>query len=495
MRFEYVVLSLFPAVLATPIPRSTSQTCEYGNWATWQTWQPTWLQTVAPQIKASSNDASNPVSPYACTNCTQSALIALFAEKWQPFLDLVLSNVNTQLSTLASTNTSLPAITIALKTQLAGDLITSIQKSLYEPSIPIPSHSALVKRHGNSTGHPLSAPYKNYTYQGCMTNFASKALVQSMDTNFGNLTNEKCVDFCAEQGYAIAGTQSGSQCFCGNDITEQTLFIEERACATSCDGDDTEVCGDNQKLSLYATFNVTGGVFDRAAVRTNWTEVGCVAEGTNHTLTGAAYSCLGMTVEMCMNFCDVMGFPVAGLEYGGECYCGNSFENGGGGCTGGCSTPCIGDETQMCGGTWKLNVYERVNVKTPVTACGVNGVSGGCALGNCSEYNFTSAWSGDSIHWDGIALPNNTDVCASPCEVVTYYPYFIWQMHENIRLKIADRLAVDWPERIADLIGEDCSCEIKDIEVTIRDCGNVSYGLDGTAESWLCEVISTAEKL
>jgi hypothetical protein len=58
--------------------------------------------------------------------------------------------------------------------------------------------------------------------------------------------------------------------------------------------------------------------------------VGCLQDGLNssHSLTGAAYTCLGMTVEMCLNFCDVMGFPVAGLEYGGECYCGNGMENG-----------------------------------------------------------------------------------------------------------------------------------------------------------------------
>lgn len=328
-----------------------------------------------------------------------------------------------------------------------------------------------------------------------MTNFASKALTQSLDTNFANLTNEKCIDFCLEKGYAIAGTQSGSQCFCGNDISEQTLFIEETACATSCTGDDSEVCGDNQKLSVYATFNISGSVFDRETVREEWIEVGCFEDGRNgnHSLTGAAYACLGMTIEMCMNFCDVMGFPVAGLEYGGECYCGDSFENGGGGCSGGCSTPCIGDDTQMCGGDWKMNVYERIDIKSPLEMdCEFNG---GCALGNGSQYNLTAAWGGNSIHWDAVMLPNTTDVCSVPCEVVTYYPYFVWEMHENIRLKIADRLAVDWPERIASLIEEDCNCEIEEIATAIKDCGNISYGLNGTADTWLCDVISTIEKL
>jgi hypothetical protein len=377
-------------------------------------------------------------------------------------------------------------------------MITSLQQSLYAPHFSPPTH--LTKRHGDSQGTPLSQPYENYSYQGCMTNFASKALLQMENTDFANLTNEKCIDHCKENGYSIAGTQSGSQCFCGNNLTSSTLFIEERACATSCTGNDTEVCGDNQKLSVYATYNVTGTTFDSEAIRSNWTEVGCVTDGKNgsHALTGAAYACLGMTVEMCMNFCDVMGFPVAGVEYGGECYCGNKFENEGGQCSSECTVPCIGDDSQMCGGDWKMNVYERVDIKDPLDVqCGGEEVQLACPVGNCTQYNFTTAWARETIDWSSqsVLVPNTTDVCSRPCEIVTYYPYFIWQMHENLRAKIADRLKVDWPARIAGIVLETCQCEIDDIAKAIADCASTSYGLDGIAESWLCDVVSAVNKL
>jgi hypothetical protein len=266
-------------------------------------------------------------------------------------------------------------------------------------------------------------------------------------------------------------------------------------------GDDTQVCGDNQKLSVYATFNIRSETFDREAIRTNWTEIGCVTDGLNssHALTGAAYSCLGMTVEMCMNFCDVMDFPVAGLEYGGECYCGNNFQNGGGSCAGQCNVPCIGDETQMCGGDWQMNVYERKDTKAVEVQCEITttSVSSECSLGNCSEYNFAAAWSGSGINWSatGVLVPDTTDVCAQPCLLVEYYPYFIWQMHENLRVKIADRLAVDWPARIGALIGDTCSCEIESITTAIASAGTVSYGLDGIADLWLCPLIDIISKL
>src|SRR6202035_559195 len=103
MRTQFiVVLSLIAATLAAPVTTTTTTTSSssyYGDWSNWQTWQPVWLSTIAPQIKCSSNSPSSAVSPLSCTNCTteSTALIALFASKWQPYIDLIRSNVETQL--------------------------------------------------------------------------------------------------------------------------------------------------------------------------------------------------------------------------------------------------------------------------------------------------------------------------------------------------------------------------------------------------------------
>lgn len=53
--------------------------------------------------------------------------------------------------------------------------------------------------------------------------------------------------------------------------------------------------------------------------------------------------------------------------------------------------PCGGDESQICGGDWKMNVYERMDSKNPVYSClGIATVEVGCVLGSCTEYNFTA---------------------------------------------------------------------------------------------------------
>jgi hypothetical protein len=71
----------------------------------------------------------------------------------------------------------------------------------------------------------------------------------------------------------------------------------------------------------------------------------------------------------------------------------------------------------------------------------------------------------------------------------------MWQIYENLRAKIADRIKMDWPVVIASLVGDTCSCEIESITSAIANAGVVSFGLNGIADSWLCEVVDVITKL
>jgi hypothetical protein len=63
-----------------------------------------------------------------------------------------------------------------------------------------------------------------------------------------------------------------------------------------------------------------------------------------------------MTVEKCLGACTAAGYSYAGLEYAGECYCGQSAPP-----TvvtdGRCSMTCKGDSSELCGGPDGLSVY------------------------------------------------------------------------------------------------------------------------------------------
>jgi hypothetical protein len=124
-------------------------------------------------------------------------------------------------------------------------------------------------------------------------------------------------------------------------------------------------------------------------------------------------------------------------------------------------------------------------------------VTTGCVLETCSHYNFTGAWTNTGINWSAssVLIPTDTEVWSAPREVLKYYPYFVWRIHESLRTTMADRLKVDWPGRIAAIVGDTCSCEISDIAERIEGCGEVEFGLNGVAEEWVCDVVGVVGKL
>src|SRR5689334_16242914 len=63
-----------------------------------------------------------------------------------------------------------------------------------------------------------------------------------------------------------------------------------------------------------------------------------------------------MTPAACQEACG--GYKYAGVEYSGECYCGDSLLNNHGPKTDGCTMTCNGDTTQICGGANRINIYE-----------------------------------------------------------------------------------------------------------------------------------------
>ena len=92
-----------------------------------------------------------------------------------------------------------------------------------------------------------------WAYDGCYNDSIHAhvlALEQPDDTN---LTVQTCVWFCYQQGYSISGLEDRSQCFCGNAILNGgTLADWDFDCNTTCSGNKKEICGGNEKLSIYS---------------------------------------------------------------------------------------------------------------------------------------------------------------------------------------------------------------------------------------------------
>ncbi len=74
-----------------------------------------------------------------------------------------------------------------------------------------------------------------------------------------------------------------------------------------------------------------------------------------------------MTPAVCEDLCGRRHqFRYFGLQYGMECWCGNSYGKHGEQEDSKCTKPCTGDTQQMCGGELTNSVYEITTVYEPI---------------------------------------------------------------------------------------------------------------------------------
>lgn len=91
-----------------------------------------------------------------------------------------------------------------------------------------------------------------------------------------------------------------------------------------------------------------------------WNYVGCFMDlGNPSTLPfdtpGTSFN--NMTVEFCIASCKGNGYRYAGLEYYGQCFCGDSI-NGQAASPSDCNAACTGNSSETCGGTSRISVWQ-----------------------------------------------------------------------------------------------------------------------------------------
>jgi hypothetical protein len=153
---------------------------------------------------------------------------------------------------------------------------------------------------------------------------------------------------------------------CGNALAASAATAAAGDCDMACTGNATEQCGGPNRLNLFHNDSIVAPTSGPAtnAGPPGWGFIGCYTDSvTARTLTANGASAGGggaLTVALCTQACQAEGYILAGVEYSGECYCGNSASNGGGpapdGLTG-CNMVCNGNSSEYCGGPNRLDVY------------------------------------------------------------------------------------------------------------------------------------------
>lgn len=93
-----------------------------------------------------------------------------------------------------------------------------------------------------------------------------------------------------------------------------------------------------------------------------WSYTGCFTDTPSRILTGITFANVGqhaVSNSKCIAYCASAGFSIAGTEYGGQCFCGNSLSEKDVAEESACEMPCEGDASQMCGGSMALSVYSK----------------------------------------------------------------------------------------------------------------------------------------
>jgi len=157
-----------------------------------------------------------------------------------------------------------------------------------------------------------------------------------------------------------------------------------------CLGDTTTQCGGSSRLTTYAKT----GILTTTPI--TYKSLGCYSEPPNtRALTGLVIADDSMTVNRCEARCKTAGFQYYGVEYGRECYCGNSLDiSAGKAPEGDCNMPCAGSSTEKCGGPYRLNLYSNSSLPNPVAAINTYN-SVGCWTDNVQDRALTGRRSYD----------------------------------------------------------------------------------------------------
>ncbi|KAB5545663.1 hypothetical protein GE09DRAFT_1243416 [Coniochaeta sp. 2T2.1] len=180
-----------------------------------------------------------------------------------------------------------------------------------------------------------------------------------------DMTLEKCLSVAA--GHKYAGVQRGNQCFWGNDMSP-LLTPATGQCNMACQGQPVDACGDEGRIGIYQDTNYQPSLAVVNPGVAGFSFRGCYVDSDSRIIQGQVYRDAQMTVAKCMQRAGTSRF--AGVENGNECFYGSSLSamqpNTG------CSTACGGNSSEVCGGGWRLAVYENQQGRPPVVNPGID---------------------------------------------------------------------------------------------------------------------------
>ncbi|KAI9774328.1 MAG: hypothetical protein M1840_004222 [Geoglossum simile] len=302
-----------------------------------------------------------------------------------------------------------------------------------------------------SSGPSAATKVGNFVSQGCYTEGTGGRALQGKGSASDTLTLESCAASCA--GFQYFGAEYARECYCGNAIMAGSVPAVD-GCTMTCAGNASEFCGGASRLSVYqvAPSNTTTSTSTSTSASATpsgpsivqnangYAFQGCYTEATNgRALTGKAVAADTMTIESCATTC--VGFSWFGVEYGRECYCGDSLSAGSvlASNQADCSFLCSGNNLEYCGAGNRLQMYNLLPSNSTTTASTIASVAstassasasatptGPAVVQTAAGYNsqgcYTESTTGRALTGKTLATDAMTiELCAATCAGFTWF--------------------------------------------------------------------------
>ncbi|OCF41274.1 hypothetical protein I317_04932 [Kwoniella heveanensis CBS 569] len=238
---------------------------------------------------------------------------------------------------------------------------------------------------------------------GCWTDNSNSRTLQGYAYNASPMSSKACRIACANQGFAYAGTEFGSQCFCGNEIANGAK-APTSSCSTKCSGYANETCGGGGFMDLY---NATGAVANNGVQG----YLGCFTDDSS--LNGASYTSDYMSIDTCNQWCFARNFAYAGVRNGNQCKCGNTSPSLAT-TTASCVNACSANSKQNCGTASTIATYDLA--KTGIKSGDFVATSNSTGYVGC--YSEGSTRMLPSYYFSQSGMTN--DICISNCKALGY---------------------------------------------------------------------------
>jgi len=224
-----------------------------------------------------------------------------------------------------------------------------------------PDEATLLQINGLRKKAKTAAPGAEH-YLGCFVEDGSRDLGSMIGgTNDGGTnTFENCRAACGDSLYM--SLQYGGECFCADSYGngDQYVQVADSECNSNCAGgsDNSHNCGGTWRQAIYA-IDEGANAYIGCFVDDGSRDLGAMVGGTGDTSTN--------TYALCRARC--AGSQFMSLQYGGECFCADSFGNGDQYVevdSSECNRevePCSSNSFN-CGGTWRQAIYEIGEVET-----------------------------------------------------------------------------------------------------------------------------------